>query len=100
MFKYSRAAIKKTVNDISNLAYAATLTTQSLMIIYFIFSMIKGQGYLAVNIVMCTITVAYLFVNIMTHGRKDKRSKAQKKITGRAYIYIKLSLNAFNIITD
>lgn len=97
MLKYTIAAYRRIIKDLSILANITTIVTQSFMILYLAYALIIGQGNRIINAVLLGMTALNLIIHIITNGKSDKRAKTTKKVSHTAYIVIKLTLNAVSL---
>lgn len=61
MLDYTKAAIKKTVDDFKRLDYIRNVATQILYIVYLIYALFAGAGILWANISLLSVSTAYFF---------------------------------------
>ena len=71
MLDYTKMAIKQTITDLKRTDYIRNVATQIIYIIYLIYTLIAGAGYLAANIVLLVLSVSYT-VFFLTKLRKEK----------------------------
>lgn len=95
MLDYTRAALKKTVDDIKRLVFIYTIASLLLYIAYLVFASITGIGHLYANIALAAISVAYLIFYIIAGVQKYKGT-ASKKVK-HFYKWAKITLNAFTL---
>ncbi len=94
MFDYTKVAIGKTINDFKKTSYVVTLIMQVFYIAYLIYASFAGVGFLAINISLAVVSLAYLIFYLTTY---DKKQKKLKFFTARAYKWFKLTINAFTL---
>ncbi len=95
MLDYTKAAVKKTVDDFRRLDYLRNLVTQVVYIFYLVYALFAGAGYVWANAVLLGLSLAYLiFFLIVTTGRvlqaKSKTQKVVAKVFTRCKQLIKL----------
>ena len=59
LLDYTKMAIKQTITDLKRTDYIRNVATQVIYIIYLIYTLIAGAGYLAANIVLLVLSVSY-----------------------------------------
>lgn len=81
MLDYTRAAVKKTVDDFKRLGFLFTVFSNLAFIAYLVYAIIDSRSFLAVNIVLLTLSVAYFsFYLFATSCGKDLQgNKLAKK---------------------
>ncbi len=97
MLEYTRASINKTVDDCKLFAYIYGIISQALCVAYLIYAMAVSAGMLWANIVLCAAASAYLAFNIITHDRTSQRASKVKKVTKRAYKWLKICIRAVTL---
>lgn len=97
MLDYTLSAIDKIVKDLKRISYCFTLLMQLLYISYLIYAIAAPSGILAVNIVLCLLSVAYLIFYLITQGSEKKRVKHAYYQTKRAFKWFKLAIKAFTL---
>lgn len=82
MLDYTKAAIKKTVDDFRRVDYVRNLITQILYIFYLAYALFTGAGNFWANAVLGVLSLAYfIFFLIVTTGKISKaKSKTQKTV--------------------
>jgi hypothetical protein len=60
MLDYTKAAVKKTVDDFRRLDYLRNLVTQVVYIFYLVYALFAGAGYVWANAVLRGLSLAYL----------------------------------------
>ena len=72
MFDYTKAAVRKTIDDFKKLGFNFTILSNLSYISYLIYALATGRSLLAVNIILLAISIAYfLFYLIATKFGKD-----------------------------
>ena len=80
MLDYTKMAIKQTISDLKKTDYIRNVATQIIYIIYLIYTLIVGTGYLALNIVLLVISTSYfVFFLTMTSLGKTPEAKPSKR---------------------
>ena len=97
MFKYTRAAIYKTVDDFKKFIKIFGLTSQILYIAYLIYALASPIGNAVVNVIFLITSLSYLGFSFYYILDPEKISKATKKITKRTYKWSKLAIKAYTL---
>lgn len=98
MLDYTKMAIRQTISDLKKTDYIRNVATQIIYIIYLIYTLIAQTGYLAVNIILLTISLAYfIFFLAITSCGKTLEGKAIKKITTKVYVWCKRLIKLFTL---
>lgn len=80
LLDYTKMAIKQTITDLKRTDYIRNVATQVIYIIYLIYTLIAGAGYLAANIVLLVLSVSYtVFFLTMTSCGKTPEGKNVKR---------------------
>ena len=90
MFKYTKAAINKTIDDIKLLINVISYITIAISFGYYVYCLIVNKGYLVFNIILLTL----LLINFVFNFVVNKKYKKIKKVIKRSSKIIKLSINA------
>lgn len=90
MFNHTRATITATVRDIRRFVCIITVLSQLITAGYFTYLSCTGTGTLPVNIILASVSLAYLVIYLATYGAKEKRIKQVKGIALRTARAIKL----------
>lgn len=99
MLDYTKAAVKKTVDDFKRLDYIRNIVTQVLYIGYLIYALIASSGVLWANILLLTLSVAYfVFFLVITAGEKSKAKKKAKKLAKKIFKRCKQLVKLFTTI--
>ena len=81
MLDYTKAALKKTVEDFKKLDYIRNICTQAVYIAYLIYAWIAGAGVLWANIALFALATAYFtFFLIATAGAPDGAKRLKKHV--------------------
>ena len=81
MLDYTKAALKKTVEDFKKLDYIRNICTQAVDIAYLIYAWIAGAGLLWANIALFSLAAAYFaFFLIATAGVPDGAKRLKKRV--------------------
>lgn len=97
MFKYTKAALKHTTDELKNIAHIFTLIMQGIYLVYLIFAFAIPKGNLYINIVMTILAVFHLVMYLVTYQKKEKSVKKTKKISKNIYKILKLTTNAVSL---
>ncbi len=99
MLDYTKAAIKKTVDDFKRLDYIRNIVTQVLYIGYLIYALIASSGVLWANILLLTLSAAYfVFFLVITAGEKSKAKKKVKKLATQIFKRCKQLVKLFTTV--
>ena len=90
MFKYTKAAINKTIDDIKLLINVISYITIAISFGYYVYCLIVDKGYLVFNIILLML----LLINFIFNFVVNKKYKKIKKVIKRSSKIIKLSINA------
>lgn len=98
MLDYTKMAIKQTISDLKKTDYIRNVATQIIYIIYLIYTLIVGTGYLALNIVLLVISTSYfVFFLTMTSLGKTPEGKTVKKTGTTVYVWCKRLIKLFTL---
>ena len=95
MIDYTKAAIEKTVADLKRFGFTFNIATELFSILYLIYAIAVGGGYLAANIILAALSLSYLIFYVITHNNPD--AKAARILTKAAYKWVKLGIKAFTL---
>lgn len=95
MLDYTKAALKKTVDDIKKILFIYTVLSLVLYIGYLIFASIFDIGVLPVNIILAIISAIYLCFYITVSVRNIKKSLSKR--IKRIYKWSKISITAITL---
>lgn len=94
MFKYSRAILNKIVREIGFLIFISKIVVNLFSIIYPIYSIIVGNGIVAVNIILSLLSLGMLVFVILIDIKKDTQikriSKKYKRISKAIMLVTKM----------
>ena len=95
MFDYTRAAINKVINDFKKLGLGINFCAQGLTIAYLIYALCTNTGVLVANIILLSLSVAYLifFIYIL----KAEVKKEVKRKVKEFYQWCKRGVKLFSI---
>ena len=99
MFDYTKAIFNKTMSDLRLFAKIWTLGTLGVYIAYLLYATISTSEFLAANIVLLVLTVAYFVFNLILITKGSELLKARKRLAKRAYKYSKYVINSVTLIT-
>lgn len=98
MLDYTKAAIKKTVDDFKRLDYLRNIITQILYVAYLVYALFSGAGVWIANVILFGISVAYLaFFLFITLGKANQLKKKTKKIVTRVFTRCKQLIKLFTL---
>ena len=95
MFDYTKAALRKTLDDFKSLQFGFNVTVQAAYIFYLIYAIVFGVGFLAVNIVLLALSVAYAVFFFITNLREKRDKKLGKRVK---YVY-KITKHSIKVFT-
>lgn len=95
MIDYTRAAIEKNITDLKIFGFRFNIATEIFSILYLIYAIIVGGGYLIANIVLALLSLSYLIFYIITQNNPE--AKSARILTKAAYKWIKLGIKAFTL---
>ena len=95
MFDYTKVALRKTLDDFKSLQFGFNVTVQAAYIFYLIYAIVFGVGFLAVNIVLLALSVAYAVFFFITNLREKRDKKLGKRVK---YIY-KITKHSIKVFT-
>lgn len=95
MIDYTKAAIEKTVADLKRFGFTFNIATEIFSILYLIYAIAVGGGYLIANIILAALSLSYLIFYVITHNNPD--AKAACVLTKAAYKWVKLGIKAFTL---
>lgn len=97
MLEYTKAALKKTVEDFKKLDYIRNICTQIVYLLYLIYAWIAGAGVLWANIVLLALAAAYfVFFLAVTAGMPDG-AKRVKKTVRDVFLICKQTVKLFTL---
>lgn len=98
MLDYTKMAIKQTITDLKRTDYIRNVATQVIYIIYLIYTLIAGAGYLAANIVLLVLSVSYtVFFLTITSCGKTPEGKNVKNAGTKIYVWAKRLIKLFTL---
>lgn len=95
MLDYTKAAIKKTIEDFKKIDLVRNIATQVLYLVYLLYAVCVGSGFLPVNIILLTLAAAYFAFFLFVTFRGVK--KQIKRTVRTVYGYCKHLLKLFNL---
>lgn len=98
MLDYTKMAIKQTISDLKRTDYIRNVATQIIYIIYLVYTLIAGAGYLALNVILLVISTSYfVFFLTMTSLGKTPEGKTVKKTGTKVYVWCKRLIKLFTL---
>ena len=97
MFKNVSAVWWELLEEIKGVAHVATILLCGISVLYPIYSIIAGNGYLIANILLSAITLAYLIYYLVMHGKTEKADKEKKTIAQTVYKWSKRAVSLFTL---
>lgn len=99
MLDYTKAAIKKTVDDFKRLDYIRNLATQILYVAYLTYAVLTPAGKLWADIPLLVLSVAYLVVFLVaTTQNATQEKKKAKQVCTIVYTRCKQVIKLFTIV--
>lgn len=99
MLDYTKAAIKKTVDDFKRLDYIRNLATQLLYVAYLVYAVCTPAGKLWADIPLLALSVAYLVVFLVaTNQNATQKQKKFKKLCASIFTRCKQVIKLFTIL--
>ncbi len=95
MIDYTKAAIEKTVADLKRFGFMFNIATEIFSILYLIYAIAVGGGYLIANIILAILSLSYLIFYVITQNNHD--AKSARILTKAAYKWVKLGIKAFTL---
>lgn len=95
MLDYTKAALKKTVEDVKRVVFIYTIISLLLYTAYLVYASIVGIGNLYANVVLAVISLSYLVFYIVSEKKKLKKSSSKK--IKRIYKWSKITVSAFTL---
>ena len=95
MFKYTREAINKIIDDFKLLSKIFKYTSQVATIAYLTYSIIFNVGNFYANIILLILFVGYVIFDFVV---SDEGNKFIKKVVKRTVNWLKISIRAFTLL--
>lgn len=99
MFDYTKAIFNKTMSDLKLFAKVWTIGTLGVYIAYLIYALIAHSGFLAANIILLVLSVAYFVFNLIVIIKGNELLKSRKRFAKKTYKYSKYVINSVTLIT-
>lgn len=99
MFDYTKAIFNKTLSDLRLFAKIWTVSTLGVYIAYLIYAIAASTGFLAANIILLVLTVAYFTFYILAAIKGTEPLVARKRIAKKIYKYTKYVINFLTLAT-
>ena len=98
MLDYTKAAIKKTIDEFKRVDYIRNVATQVLYIAYLTYALIAGAGVRIACAILLGITLCYfVFFFIVTTGRVGRLRKKAKKVVTKVFTRCKQLIKLFTL---
>ncbi len=98
MLDYTKMAIRQTIADLKRVDYIRNVATQIVYIVYLIYNLAAGAGYLALNIVLLVLAAAYfVFFLTVTSLGKTPEGKTLKKTGTAVYVWCRRLIKLFTL---
>ena len=95
MVDYTRAAIEKTINDFKRFGFIFNIVIELLCLSYLAYAIFAGFGIFYLNIVLASVSLAYLIFYIII-GRDPEKKKTFVQ-TKRGYRYFKIAVHTVSL---
>lgn len=99
MFDYTKAIFNKTLSDLKLFAKIWTVSTLGVYVAYLAYAIAASSGFLAANIVLLILTVAYFIFYLLAVIKGTELLLTRKRIVKKAYKYTKYVINSVTLIT-
>ena len=97
MLDYTKASVKKTIDDFKQFAYFYNIGSQVLYIVYLIYAIFAPAGNLVANILLGITSLAYLIFYIVIYRDEDKEARLLAKMTKRIHKWFKFIVKGFTL---
>ena len=94
MFKYTRAVLDDTVNDLRFIWFVFCVATQVIYLGYITYAVIAKVGIFILNIILLIISTTYFIIFLILHKKTGKGTKRARQISKHTKTIIKLFINA------
>lgn len=95
MFKYTREAINKIIDDFKLLSRIFKYTSQVVTVGYLTYSIIAKVGHFYANLILLVLFVGYTIFDFVV---SDENNKFFKKVVKRTVNWLKISIRAFTLL--
>ncbi len=98
MLDYTKAALRKTLDDFKKVDYVRNIITQLLYIGYLVYAVCTKVGFIWVDVALLALSVAYfVFFMVMTEGKPLQPPKRGHKFGKKLFKRCKQLLKLFNL---
>ena len=97
MLKYTRAALWKMLLDFKRIAHVISIVLYSVSVLYPIYAIIAGNGYLAANIALAAIALMYLIFYLITYNKNSREEKNKKSKVKQVYKWSKRGISLLTL---
>ena len=94
MFKYTREAINKIIDDFKLLSKVFKYSSQTITVAYLTYSIIAKVGNFYANLILLILFLSYTIFDFVV---SDEENKFFKKVVRRTINWLKLSIKAFTL---
>lgn len=94
MFKYTREALNKVIDDFKLLSKVFKYTSQIVTVAYLTYSLIAKVGNFYANIILLCLFIGYTIFDFVV---SDEGNKFIKKVVKRTINWLKISIKAFTL---
>lgn len=95
MFKYTREAINKIIDDFKLLSKVFKYTSQTTTVAYLTYALIAKVGNFYANIILLSLFIGYTIFDFIV---SDEGNKMIKKVVRRTVNWLKISIKAFTLL--
>lgn len=95
MFKYTKEAINKIIDDFKLFSKIFKYTSQVVTIAYLTYSLIAKVGYFYANLILL---ILFIFYSVFDFIVSDEENRYFKKIVKRTVNWLKISIRAFTLL--
>ena len=95
MLDYTKGVLSKTLDDFKRITFFSTLSLQIFQIGYLIYALCAGTGILIANIILLTLSSAYLAFMLYIHWQEVE--KETRRLLKNIYRWSKRAIKAFTL---
>ena len=95
MLDYTKGVLSKTLDDLKSIAFFSALALQIFQVGYLIFALCAGTGILVANIILLTLSTAYLAFMLYVHFQDVEVQT--RKLWKNIYRWSKRAIKAFTL---
>jgi hypothetical protein len=94
MFKYTREAVDKIIDDFRKLSRFFKYSSQIFTVTYLVYAIIANVGNLYANIILLSLFIAYTIFDLVID---EKENRLVEKVVRRTYKWLRISIKAFTL---